>query len=64
MPLKMLKLLVDKIRRPLNTKKQSNGSLLYIDQKIYFMKGKKMKIIFQQRMAEWREGYYANIKLG
>ena len=37
----MLKLLVDKIRRPLNTKKQSNGSPLYIDQKIYFMKGKK-----------------------
>ena len=41
MPLKMLKLLVDMIRRPLNTKKQSNGSPLYIDQKIYFMKGKK-----------------------
>ena len=41
MPLKILKLLVDTIRRPLNTKKQSNGSPLYIDQKIYFMKGKK-----------------------
>ena len=34
----MLKLLVDTIRRSLNTKKQSKGSPLHIDQKIYIKK--------------------------
>ena len=35
MSLKMLKLLIDTIRS-LNTKKQSKGSPLHTDQKIYF----------------------------
>ena len=34
----MLKLLIDTIRRSLNTKKQSKGSPLHIDQTIYIKK--------------------------
>ena len=42
----MLKLLIDTIKRPLNTKKQSKGSHSYIYQKLYFVKDKKMTITY------------------